>query len=70
MDLLHLAELARSNHCQSQTHEKRTRVWGRWLAYLASFGQENDPYLLLRLDGSAQTAALKPIVVGGFAQAL
>jgi hypothetical protein len=69
VDLLHLAELARASCCQPQTNKKRARVWSRWLAYLASFGQEDDPFLL-RLDTSEQAASLKPIVIGGFAQAL
>jgi hypothetical protein len=69
VDLLHLAELARSSRCQPQTDAKRSRVWTRWIAYLASIGREDDPFLL-RLDTSEQAATLKPIVIRGFAQAL
>jgi hypothetical protein len=69
VDLLHLAELVHASHCQPQTDKKPTCVWTRWLTYLASFGQEDNPFLL-QLDTSEQAATLKPIVIGGFPQAL
>jgi hypothetical protein len=69
MDQLYLAELARASRCQPQVDKERTRVWRRWLAYLANIGKANDPFLE-RLDGSEQNTSLKPVIIGGFAQAL
>ncbi len=69
MDQLYFAELARASRCQPQVDKERSRVWTRWLAYLANIGKADDPFLEL-LDGSEQNASLKPVIVGGFAQAL
>jgi hypothetical protein len=49
-----------------QVQDDRARVWTRWLAFLAQTGHADDPYLS-RLDLRPE---LKPIIIGGFAQAL
>jgi hypothetical protein len=69
MGQLHLAQLARTERNLPQTDKERTRVWSRWLAYLASIQRSDDPFLK-RLDKTELAAALKPVVIGGFAQAL
>jgi hypothetical protein len=69
MDQLYFAELARASRCQPQVDKERSRVWRRWLAYLANIGKATDPFLEL-LDSSDQHASLKPVILGGFAQAL
>jgi hypothetical protein len=49
-----------------QVKADRARVWNRWLAHLAINKRSDDPFLT-RLD---KFPNLKPVVVGGFAQAL
>jgi hypothetical protein len=66
VDQLHLAQLARDTRVMPQVKADRTRVWNRWLAYLASHQRSSDPFLG-RLD---RFPHLKPVVIGGFAQAL
>jgi hypothetical protein len=67
--VLHLAQLARGEKNLPQTDQERLNIWSRWLAFLAANGQTHDPFLR-RLDKNETTAALKPVVIGGFAQAL
>ena len=51
------------------TDKKQALVWNRWITYLGIVNRADDPYLE-SLDGSDFLSRLKPIVVGGFAQAL
>jgi hypothetical protein len=66
MDILHLAQLTRYQRSMPQVQDDRARVWTRWLAFLAHTGHADDPYFS-RLDIRPE---LKPLIIGGFAQAL